>query len=112
MKTMKLIIALCFAIGMSTTSFAQTNSKTKTITVKGQCGMCKTRIEKAAKIEGVSQAIWNDQTDKLTVTYNPTKVKLIDIEKSIAAVGHDTEGVKADDKAYSNLPGCCKYDRK
>jgi hypothetical protein len=27
-------------------------------------------------------------------------------------VGYDTQDVTADNKAYDNLHGCCKYDRK
>ena len=34
-----------------------------------------------------------------------------DIEKKVAEAGHDTEHVRADDKVYENLHGCCKYDR-
>ena len=112
MKTIKLIIATCFAIALSTSTFAQSTTKTDTITVYGQCGMCKTRIEKAAKVDGVSKAEWNDETDKLTVVYNPSKITLEAIQKNIAAVGHDTQSVKATDKAYNALPGCCKYERK
>ena len=111
MKTIKFIIAICFAIALSTTTFAQTATKTETIIVKGQCDLCKSRIEKAAKINGVSQATWNDATKKLTVTYNPTKVTILAIQKNIASVGHDTETVKADNKTYNALPGCCKYKR-
>jgi Cu(I)/Ag(I) efflux system membrane fusion protein len=31
------------------------------------------------------------------------------VGKKLAAAGHDTEKLKADDKAYSALPSCCKY---
>jgi cation transport ATPase len=106
MKTVKFIIAL-IAIVMGTSIYAQT--KTETIKVSGNCGMCKTRIEKAAKIEGVSSADWNKETKVLTLVYNPSKVKSDDVQKKIAAVGHDTEKFKADDKVYSKLPGCCQY---
>ena len=111
MKTIKIIIATCIAIALSSATFAQTTTKTTTITVKGQCSLCKTRIEKAAKINGVTQAVWNETTKKLTVTYNPTKVTIDAIQKSIAAAGHDTETVKANDKAYNALPSCCQYKR-
>jgi periplasmic mercuric ion binding protein len=39
-------------------------------------------------------------------------VKLEDIEKSIAAVGHDTQNFSSEISVYKKLPGCCKYDRK
>ena len=119
MKTVKLFFAVLIlaVIGSNYKSLAQDSKskaavKTETIKVWGQCGMCKERIEKAAKVEGVSKADWSDKTKVLTLVYNPSKVTSDDIQKKIAAVGHDTEKFKADDKAYSNLPGCCKYDRK
>jgi hypothetical protein len=37
------------------------------------------------------------------------KIKLNDIHKSIAEIGHDTEKVTATDKAYNSLAPCCKY---
>ena len=85
--------------------FAQ--EKTDTFKVYGNCGMCKKRIEKAAKTEAVSSAVWNVETKIMTITYDAAKVSTDDIQKKIAAVGHDTEKFKADDKVYEKLPGCC-----
>lgn len=112
MNQIKKYFVLVFALIIATTSFAQTQStptKTQTIKVSGLCDMCKTRIEKAAKIEGVIRAAWDLKTKGLTVVYNPSKVKIADLEKRIAAVGHDTPLYKASDKVYNALPGCCKY---
>lgn len=118
MKPVKFIIAAVLAVVIGTNTFAQmhdhntiVSSKTETIKVSGNCDMCKTRIEKAAKIKGVSKAEWSDKTKLLTLVYDLTKVKSDDVQKKIAAVGHDTEKFKADDKAYNGLPGCCKYER-
>jgi copper chaperone CopZ len=118
MKTLKLIAIAFIAIALSVNSFAQTHdhskmetTKTETFKVSGNCGMCKTRIEKAAKIEGVSKAEWNDETKMLTLVYDPAKVKTDDVLKKIAAAGHDTGKFKANDKVYAKLPGCCQYDR-
>ena len=91
---------------------ASAHEKTDSVKVYGNCEMCKTRIEKAAKLEGVKKADWNVDTKMLTVTYNADKVKLEDIQKSIAAVGHDTDKFSAEATVYKKLPGCCKYDRK
>lgn len=123
MKTTSFIIALCISI--STATFAQqptskpatkattvqkaTSAKTEVFDVNGKCDMCKARIEKTAKVTGVSKAEWNKQTKKLTLTYDPSKVKTDDILKALAAVGHDNVKYKADDKVYAKLPGCCKY---
>jgi cation transport ATPase len=119
MKTVKFIFTALLAVVLGTTSYAQMHdhskmaaTKTETIKVWGNCDMCKTRIEKAAKITGVSKAEWSDKTKTLTLVYDPSKVKSDDVQKKIAAVGHDTEKFKADAKAYNSLPGCCQYERK
>lgn len=119
MKTLKFIIAATLAVIFGTNSFAQMHdhskmdmTKSETIKVWGNCGTCKARIEKAAKVDGVSSADWNKETKVLTLVYDPSKVKSDDIQKKIAAVGHDTEKFKADDKVYAKLPGCCQYERK
>ncbi len=114
MKTLKYFLFAMMAMFVFTNSYSQTKSantvtKTEVIKVSGNCGMCKERIESAAKMDGVSRADWNKDTKKLTLVYNPSKVKSEDVQKKIAAVGHDTEKFKADDKAYNSLPGCCKY---
>ena len=98
---------------ISSTLFAQkTTEKTDTIKVYGECGMCKSRIQKTLKIDGISSAVWDVDTKMLTVTYNPSTITNDIIQQKIAAVGHDTEKYKADDKVYDKLPGCCHYERK
>jgi periplasmic mercuric ion binding protein len=92
-------------------ALAQGNTKSQ-IKVSGNCGMCKTRIENAAKVPGVTSATWSQETKMLSLEYNERRVKLDDIHKRIADAGHDTEKAKATDQAYDKLPGCCKYDRK
>jgi periplasmic mercuric ion binding protein len=109
MKTIKILIMAVVAI-ISTGAFAQ--SKTDTIKVYGNCGMCKSRIEKAVKKEGAATANWNSDTKLLVVSYDDSKVTNDGLQKAIAAVGHDTEKYAATDKAYNNLPGCCLYERK
>ena len=69
-------------------------------------------LRKAAKsVQGVTKATWNDKDEILTVTFDSAKTTTMKIEDAIAKVGHDTENMKATDKAYNALPGCCKYDR-
>lgn len=121
MKTVKIILLATIVIFLVPKSYAQmhdhskmetTSTKAETIKVSGNCGMCKDRIESTAKVEGVTKADWNKDTKMLTLVYNPATIKSDDIQKKIAAVGHDTEKYKADDKVYAKLPGCCKYERK
>jgi len=119
MKTFKITITAVLTAVICLYTFAQTHdhskmsaTKTETIKVWGNCDLCKARIEKAAKIDGVSKAVWDVKTKMLTVVYNPSKVSSDKIQKRIAAVGHDTEKYKADDKVYNSLPSCCHYERK
>ncbi len=86
--------------------------KTASVKVYGNCGMCKSRIEKSLKIEGVTKADWDSKTKLLKVTFDDEKTSLKEIEKRISGVGHDTQSVRADDAIYNKLPGCCKYDRE
>lgn len=108
-KSVMLIAGLLF-FGM-TSVFANV-AKTEKIKVYGNCGMCKSRIEKAAKsVEGVSKASWNDAKGILTVTFDDSKATVAKIEGAVSKAGHDTDHAKADDKTYNSLPGCCKYER-
>ena len=111
MKTLKLLSFLSIFISLSFFSLAQ-ETKTETIKVSGNCGMCKTRIEKAAKDAGAESADWSAETKMLTMTFNSLSVNAAKIQEAIAAVGHDTRDFRAADKAYDKLPDCCKYDRE
>ena len=86
--------------------------KTEKIKVWGKCSMCKARIEKTAKVQGVNAANWDLNSKVLTLVYNPSVVSSDAIQKKIAAVGHDTEKYTAPDEAYGKLDACCKYERK
>jgi len=93
---------------------AQEKSKSKqvAIEVSGICDMCKARIEKAAfKTKGVKSAEWSTETKKLSLIINEHKTDVLTIQKNMAAIGHDTEGIQATSEAYDALHGCCKYER-
>jgi copper chaperone CopZ len=112
MKTLKNVIIFITFVLAATSLYSQTpdkSEKTEKVKVSGQCGMCESRIEKAATIEGVVNADWSDETKILTITYNSTKTSKSEILKNVAAAGHDNEAFKADPEAYKSLPGCCKY---
>ena len=80
--------------------------------VWGNCEQCKETIESAVKVEGILKADWNVDTKHMTVTYDESKITLDQIQKKVAAVGYDNDVYKGDDKAYEELPECCKYERK
>ncbi len=112
MKTKMLTISFVMIFVGISTLFAQ-SVKTEKFKVSGNCEMCKARIEKAAtSVDGVSKANWSDETKILAVTFDPAKTDVKKVNAAVAKAGHDTETVKADDKAYKSLPACCQYERK
>jgi periplasmic mercuric ion binding protein len=102
-----LVAFLCF---LASSVFAQLTSDS--IKVYGNCGMCKKRIEKAVKLNGVSYGSWNSETKELVLLYDENFVSKDMIEHAVADAGHDTEHLSADNKVYSKLPACCLYERK
>ena len=85
---------------------------TDTVTVYGNCNMCKGHIETALKdVDGIKKATWSHDTNLLTVTYDKDKITLLKIEQLVADAGYDTIHVTAPKEKYDALPGCCKYER-
>ena len=127
MKKVILSVAVIAALGL-TSCKNETKKETETTTtemskdmamtdlsfgVRGNCGMCKNTIEKAANgVEGVASANWDVDKKKIDVSFDDTKTDAMAIHKAIAASGYDTEKVAGDEEAYKNLPGCCQYDHE
>ena len=112
MKTNILLLFSAMLMLLSVNSFAKDQTTKTSFKVWGNCEHCKQRIEKAAKTEGVKSAVWNEETKVITVTFNPSKINVDEIQQNIAKVGYDTEKYKADEAVYNKLPKCCQYDRK
>jgi periplasmic mercuric ion binding protein len=110
MKTIKLFSAILFCCSLSAAAVAQ-SVKTETFHVSGNCGMCETKIEKAAKSAGASYAEWNKDTKVITVKYDSKSTDAARIQQGIAGAGYDNVGARATDDAYNKLHSCCKYDR-
>ena len=105
----------------------ENNKKAETVTVKhessiinpevsfgvrGNCGMCKTTIEKAAlSVDGVEEASWSI-TSKILDVKTTSDLDSIRIHEAVANSGYDTELILAVDENYNNLPGCCQYNRE
>ncbi|MGC9341505.1 MAG: heavy-metal-associated domain-containing protein [Bacteroidales bacterium] len=105
----KVILSMMFLMG-TMALFAQ--GKTEKFEVKGNCGMCEKRIEKAAKsVDGVTAADWDKETKMIEVSFDDSKTDIHNIHTAIAKAGHDTPMHKASDEVYEKLPACCKYDR-
>jgi len=108
MKTLTSILVIVFLL-TTTFSFAQT--KTEKFKVAGECGMCKKKIEKAAKSAGATYAVWSTDSKMLTVKYAGASTDKAKIEAAIADAGYDTPDVKATEDAYKSLDECCQYER-
>jgi hypothetical protein len=108
MKTLKTFFFFLF-ITIASVSFAQ--SKSENFKVAGECGMCKKKIEAAAKEAGATYAVWNTDSKMISVTYNSSSTNKAKIEQAIAGVGYDTPSAKATEQAYNKLHECCKYER-
>jgi len=105
--TMLLITVMGIAVN------AQNKNAKHELHVKGNCGMCKERIEKAAySVKGVKTAEWSAESETLNIILNEQKGSVDKVEDAIVAVGHDTNDKKAEEKVYSSLASCCLYDRE
>lgn len=116
MKKMSVSSILCalFLVACSPkatqTTTANVNAEGEAIKVSGACNMCKKRIETAVYgLTGIKTATWSAASQSLVVSYDAKKTSNEAIQKRIAAIGHDTEMFKAEEKAYNGLPQCCHY---
>ncbi len=108
---MKSLIFSIATISLLSFSFKPAGNITEKFTVYGNCGMCKARIEKALDVKGVKYAVWDKETDIVTVKFDPEVVSLQQLHQLVADAGHDTDLVRAKDEVYENLHACCHYER-
>lgn len=127
MKKVMLSMAVLAAIGL-TSCKNETKKETEATTTeiskemaisnlsfgaRGNCGMCKSTIEKAANsVKGVANATWDVDKKTIEVSFDDTKADAMAIHNAIAAAGYDTDKVSGSEEAYKNLPGCCQYDHE
>lgn len=85
------------------------NIKVASIKTSAQCEMCKDRIEKnLSKKEGILNVNLIVETAIAEVKYDSTLISLDEIRKEITFIGYDADELKANKRAYSKLPKCCK----
>lgn len=112
MKTKVLLFIAAVLFAGTTNVMAADKEKTEKFKVHGNCGMCESRIEKAAgAVEGVTSADWDKKTLAMTVKYDASKTNPDKVHAAIAKAGHDTDKFRAEDKVYDKLHNCCKYKR-
>lgn len=103
-RTILGVFLLCFPF-----VFAQQLSHNQ-FKVRGNCEMCKERIEKTAKKAGAKTAKYSIDSQTLTLETEPN-VSADNILKEVAKAGHDNEKFQAEDADYKALPACCHYKR-
>lgn len=111
MKTIRIIPFIAILTTLAHLGFAQ-KEISETLKVSGECGMCKKKIEKAAKDAGATYAVWNTDSKILTVKYSSQSTNSEKIQQKIADAGYDTPKFRATDEAYNKLEQCCQYDRQ
>ena len=127
MKKVILSVAIIATIGLvsckgdakkATTNTEQTTTKEIAMTkatfgVRGNCGMCKNTIEKAANtVDGLESVAWDGVKKQVSVSFDTDKTTVDAIHKAIANSGYDTDKVAGNEESYKKLPGCCQYDHE
>ena len=127
MKNSNLICLILVSITLSLSCQQKNNVKTVPVKqeisianpeislgVRGNCGMCKSTIEKAAlSVDGVEEASWSTESKILDIkTKSSLDSITIKIHQAVADSGYDTELISATEDSYSSLPGCCQYNRE
>jgi copper chaperone CopZ len=107
----KLLVAITVLLSFTVCNAQIKNSVTETVKVSGNCGMCKTTIEKVGNLKNTAKVDWNANTQMATLTYDSKKTSQDEILKRIALSGYDSEKFLAPDDVYNNLHGCCQYER-
>src|SRR5690606_4353367 len=116
MKKLIVFLAVAF-VGITAQAQEKEIKKNKNakydIEVNGNCEMCKKRIEKAAySVKGVKSAQWHQDHHDMHLIIDETKTSIDEVHKAVSKAGHDTDKMKADDKVYEELHGCCQYERR
>ena len=105
------MIAITMLLSLTVGHAKINNQTTESVTIYGNCGMCKKTIEKAGSLKNVANVNWNIDTKTATIIYDAKKTNLDEILKRIALSGYDSDKFLAPDSTYKNLPSCCQYDR-
>jgi len=108
-KVMIVLMGIFFVLAVFPIQAVKAQGKEIKIQTTAQCGMCKERIETAMAFEkGVKSSSLDLETKILTVVIQDGKTRGDKVRMAVTKLGYDADGFKKDEKAYKNLPGCCK----
>ncbi|MBL7995569.1 heavy-metal-associated domain-containing protein [bacterium] len=116
MMTFSMIVTLTLCLNVKAwaqqTQATETDSISKMVTINVptiKCGSCVKTVTKALKeLKGVEEVNVDKKTKMAVVKYDPSKVKVTDLETAISKSGYDANEVKRDKKAYDELDACCQ----
>lgn len=110
-KSIKIVMAITVVLSFTASNAQIKNATTENVKIYGNCGMCKSTIEKAGNVKKEAEVVWNKETKEATLTFNASTTNSNEILKRIALAGYDSDQFLAPDDVYAQLPGCCQYDR-
>lgn len=112
MRLSRKTIAIIFLVMINIMAlFAEEQLQKVVIKTTAQCEKCKARIEKAIKrLDGVAKVNLDVDSKELSITFNPLETNVLKLQKNVSNTGYDADSIKANPKAYNNLPECCKLD--
>lgn len=110
-KLIKTVMAITVVLSFTACNAQIKNATTENVKIYGNCGMCKSTIEKAGNVKKEAEVVWNKETKMATFTFNASTTNSNEILKRIALAGYDSDQFLAPDDVYAQLPGCCQYDR-
>ena len=112
MKRPNLILIMISVVFSVLVSNAQEeNTKTESVKIYGNCGMCKSTIEKAGNMKNQASVDWNKETKMATISFDSLKTSKKEILKRIALAGYDSDIFLAPNDTYLSLAACCQYER-
>jgi copper chaperone CopZ len=102
------IILISFSFSMLSCS---SKTKMKEFYVRGNCEMCKERLETSLKSEkGIELLNYKIDQQTLVVKFDTTMISQDLIEKKCADLGHGTHNHPMNEAANEALPECCKAE--
>lgn len=107
----KILVAIIVLLSYTSCNAQTKNQKTETVKIYGNCGMCKSTIEKAGNMKNQANVDWDKETKMATISFDSLKTSKVEILKRIALAGYDSDIFLAPNDTYSNLAGCCQYER-
>jgi Cu(I)/Ag(I) efflux system membrane fusion protein len=113
MKTLKILLIYSVVISLLLLIYSCSKSVNVNATdefwVRGNCEMCKERIEKSVKkLNGIGKVEWDIKSSILKVEFDSNQIKPIQIHQACAAVGHETKLIATTNEIHEALPDCCK----